>query len=265
MSNSIQPVSSANADVDLDELQLQAQGHKGELPRHFSMVSLLAFSFSIMNSWTGVAPLLLTNLFLGGPTAAFWTPIVACLASFIIGLGLAELASAFPSSGGQYQYFDIPIHQNRSRFLVLIPESFAFSVASTKYRSAIAFVTAWFNLYAYLIVVTSGTIIPAQVVAGLIQVYHPTFLMQRWQIWMIYTALLLFSTILVTLGPSLIPKTQSAFFWASILGVLTMAITVLSVSSTKTSAEVVFASWENPSGWSDGLAFMLATGQSMWL
>ncbi len=264
-SDSIQAVSAADADIDLDELQLQAQGHKGELPRHFSMMSLLAFAFSIMNSWTGVAPLVVTSLYLGGPTAATWTPILACIATFIIDLGLAELASAFPSSGGQYQCVDILIHDNQSRFLLLIPRSFAFSVATTKYRSAIAFVTAWFNIYAYLIVVTSGSIIPAQVVAGLIQVYHPTFSMQRWQIWVIYAAILLFSTILVTLGPWLIPKTQSAFFWASILGVLTMAITILSCSSDNTSAKVVFASWDNPSGWSDGLAFMLATGQSMWL
>ena len=97
-------VGAIDKDADLDDLQLRAQGHVSELPRRFSMLSLLAFSFSIMNSWTGVVPLLITDLTLGGPTAAFWTPIVACLASSIIGLGLAELASAFPSSGGQYQY-----------------------------------------------------------------------------------------------------------------------------------------------------------------
>ena len=123
-SDSIQPVSAADADIDLDELQLQAQGHKGELPRHFSMMSLLAFAFSIMNSWTGVAPLVVTSLYLGGPTAATWTPILACIATFIIDLGLAELASAFPSSGGQYQYVDILIHDNQSRFLLLIPKKF---------------------------------------------------------------------------------------------------------------------------------------------
>ncbi len=91
-------------DANLDELQLRAQGHVSELPRRFSMFSLLAFSFSIMNSWTGIVPLLITDLTLGGPSATFWTPLVACLASSLIGLGLAELASAFPSSGGQYQY-----------------------------------------------------------------------------------------------------------------------------------------------------------------
>ena len=98
------PGSEKFSSVDLDELQLQAQGHASELPRRFSMMSLLAFSFAIMNSWTGVVPLMLTDLSLGGAPAAVWTPIVAFVACSIITLGLAELASAFPSTGGQYQY-----------------------------------------------------------------------------------------------------------------------------------------------------------------
>ena len=128
-----------------------------------------------------------------------------------------------------------------------------------------AFVTAWFNIMAYLVIVTSGSIIPAQVIGGLIQIYHPTFAMQRWQVWTIYAALLLVSTIAVTLGPSLVPRTQSVFFWASVLGILVMSITVLAVGPTKNSAHLVFAEWDNPSGWSPGLAFMLSTGQSMWV
>jgi amino acid transporter len=68
------------------------------------MLSMLAFSFSIMNSWTGIISLLLTNLTFGGPVCAFWVPITTALACGIISSGLAELASAFPSAGGQYQY-----------------------------------------------------------------------------------------------------------------------------------------------------------------
>lgn len=89
---------------DLDDLQLQAQGHTAALPRRFTMMSMLAFSFSIMNSWTGVVSILLTNLTFGGPAATFWIPIADAFICGFISLGLAELASAFPSAGGQYQY-----------------------------------------------------------------------------------------------------------------------------------------------------------------
>ena len=90
--------------MDIDELQLRSQGHVGQLPRQFSITSLIAFAFSIMNSWIGFVSLLLTTLTMGGPTVAFWGAIVAWAAATIIAAGLAELASAFPSSGGQYQY-----------------------------------------------------------------------------------------------------------------------------------------------------------------
>lgn len=89
---------------DVDDLQLQAQGHTAALPRQFSMLSMVAFSFSIMNSWTGIISLLPTNLTFGGPAAAFWIPIASAVTCGIISTGLAELASAFPSAGGQYQY-----------------------------------------------------------------------------------------------------------------------------------------------------------------
>jgi choline transport protein len=89
--------------VDLDTLQLQAQGHAAELPRNFSVLSLLSFSFALMNSWIAFVSLLTVALTLGGPTTAFWSPWLAALGTTLVTLGLAELASAFPSSGGAYQ------------------------------------------------------------------------------------------------------------------------------------------------------------------
>lgn len=93
------PGSSANT----DDLLLEAHGHHAELPRHFGPVSMVSFSFSIMNSWLGFVGLLLTTILMGGPTTAFWSNVAGCVASTIIAAGLAELASAFPTSGGQYQ------------------------------------------------------------------------------------------------------------------------------------------------------------------
>lgn len=86
-----------------DELQLRAQGHVGELPRQFSTVSLLSLAFSITNSWIGYSAVFITPLFAGGAPGVVYCLIAASLACSIITTGLAELSSAFPSSGGQYQ------------------------------------------------------------------------------------------------------------------------------------------------------------------
>jgi hypothetical protein len=86
-----------------DEIQLRAQGHVGEMPRQFGLLSGLSLGFSITNSWAGFAAVLATPLLAGGGPSVIYALLVATIACSFINAGLAELSSAFPSSGGQYQ------------------------------------------------------------------------------------------------------------------------------------------------------------------
>lgn len=89
--------------LSADEQQLQAQGHTAELPRQFSTLSILALSFSITNSWIGYSAVFITPLWAGGGPAVIYCLVAAAVACSLITAGLAELSSAFPSAGGQYQ------------------------------------------------------------------------------------------------------------------------------------------------------------------
>lgn len=86
--------------LSVDEIQLRAQGH---LPRQFSIFATLALAFSITNTWIGYSANFVTPLLAGAGRAVFCCLMLACVACTVIATGLAELASAFPSSGGQYQ------------------------------------------------------------------------------------------------------------------------------------------------------------------
>jgi amino acid transporter len=95
---------SVQIDVSPDELQLRTQGHVSELPRQFGAFATLSLAFSITNWWVGFSAVFATPLLAGGGPTIFFGLIVATIACSFITAGLAELASAFPSSGGQYQY-----------------------------------------------------------------------------------------------------------------------------------------------------------------
>lgn len=100
------PLASGNKptqDISNDELQLRAQGHVQELPRQFSTFSILSLSFSITNSWIGYSAVFVTPLYSGGGPGVIYCLLAASVACSLITAGLAELASAFPSAGGQYQ------------------------------------------------------------------------------------------------------------------------------------------------------------------
>jgi len=74
-----------------------------EIPRIFSTLSAVAMAFSITNTWIGYSATFVPPLLAGGSPAVVFALVLACVACTIIALGLAELSSAFPSSGGQYQ------------------------------------------------------------------------------------------------------------------------------------------------------------------
>lgn len=75
-----------------------------EMPRIFSLRSTLAIAFSITNTWIGYSATFVPPLLAGGGPAVVFCLVLACFACTVLALGLAELSSAFPSSGGQYQY-----------------------------------------------------------------------------------------------------------------------------------------------------------------
>lgn len=90
--------------LSADELQLRAQGHVGELPRQFGAFATLSLAFSLTNSWVGFSAIFVTPLLAGGGPTMIFGLLAAFIACSFIAAGLAELASAYPSSGGQYQY-----------------------------------------------------------------------------------------------------------------------------------------------------------------
>lgn len=95
---------SNSENLSADELELRAQGHIGELPRQFGILSTLSLAFTITNSWIAYSAVFAIPLIAGGATCVVWSLVIGFVVCSIITLGLAELASAYPTSGGQYQY-----------------------------------------------------------------------------------------------------------------------------------------------------------------
>jgi hypothetical protein len=77
-------VQDAGAVLSADELELRAQGHKGELPRQFSTLSTLAIAFTLTSAWIGYSATFPYPLLAGGGPYVFWGLLVATVACCII-------------------------------------------------------------------------------------------------------------------------------------------------------------------------------------
>ncbi|KAJ5729203.1 amino acid transporter [Penicillium malachiteum] len=126
-------------------------------------------------------------------------------------------------------------------------------IAGEKYRQAAAFTVAWLNVLAWLFGSCSSVIYPAQLTMQLAQVYNPSYTPERWQIWLLYVALLLIGMVVVIYGHAFIARVE----------IMLCCSSLLAASKTKASAWSVFAKWENTSGWPNGFSFMLDVGQGM--
>jgi amino acid permease len=98
-----------------DEAQLQALGHKGELERNFSLLSMLGLAFAILNSWTALSASIGLALPSGGSTSVIWGLVTAGICNLALAASLAEFLSAYPTAGGQYVH--IPASRDVSNLI----------------------------------------------------------------------------------------------------------------------------------------------------
>ncbi|GIJ87763.1 hypothetical protein Asppvi_006676 [Aspergillus pseudoviridinutans] len=215
----------------------QARGQQMELPQQFSAISALSFAYIVTNSWVGYSGTFATALLAGGGPAVFYGLIVAGIVCTIITLGLAELASAFPSSGGQYH--------------------FTFMVSSPKTRTPCAFVCGWLSCLAWCLTTVSGTIFTAQAILALVSFLKEDYQPRQWQTYLVFLALMTLATGIVCLLAHWLPRLQEVMFWSSISAFVVCLAAVLGMSKSKQPARVVFTQYENETGWPDGLSFLI--------
>ncbi|KAK6241907.1 Amino acid/polyamine transporter I - like 10 [Theobroma cacao] len=97
------PLREHDANVS-DDARLKQLGYKQELSRSLSAIANFSVTFSIVSVITGLTTMYGTGLTFGGPvTMIYGWPIVAML-TLIVGLAMAEICSAYPTSGGLYYW-----------------------------------------------------------------------------------------------------------------------------------------------------------------
>ena len=145
----IEVASSPNASprkpsLDADALRLAQLGYSQDMRRKFSVWSVLAVGFSVTNSWFGISAGLVTGINSGGPVLVIYGIIIIFLVSISVGISLSELASAFPSAGGQYYWSSVLAPPRYSKFASYLTGMFAWAGAiftSASIALSVAFAT----------------------------------------------------------------------------------------------------------------------------
>ncbi|KAH8623413.1 hypothetical protein IG631_21892 [Alternaria alternata] len=86
---------------------LNASGHKQELERNFSLLSICAIGITTGNVWAALGGSIVIALYNGGPAGVIYEFIAVACCYFMIAACIAEMASAIPSSSGVYHWASV--------------------------------------------------------------------------------------------------------------------------------------------------------------
>lgn len=115
--------------------------------------------------------------------------IVVLILDECIALSLSELASRFPTSAGPYYW--------------------SFQLASPKYRTVLSFITGWSWLIGNWTITLSVNFGFASLVAATVNLFQPDFVVEPWQLLLIFYGLCFLTFFVVAFGNKILPMVDT--------------------------------------------------------
>ena len=210
---------------DKDRHTLHMLGYAQELSRRMSGFSNFAISFTIISILSGTLTLYATGINYGGPVEeAYGWPLVSVFV-IIVGLGMAEIASKYPTAGGLYYW------------------------ASKMGGPVWGWFTGWFNLIGQ-IAITAGIDYGAAIfMDALLQLLWPsTFHGKPHEVIYVYAVILFVHALMNTFGVRLVALLNDISVWWHVFGVIIIVGALIIAPNHHQSFSTVFSHTVNNSG-----------------
>ncbi|KAI1621928.1 choline transporter [Exophiala viscosa] len=217
-------------------ITLAALGLEEETRRNISAFAIVCAAWNICNCWAGVAATSVIGITQGGTIVVLYGLIVVFVLDGATILTLAELASVYPTAGGQYHWTSI-----------LSPPSVS---------KGLSYICGATNIFGWIATSAGIAIIPAQITFAIVVFFDEDYEASRWKVFLLYQAfnLLFMANNIYYLKRSI---------WVHNIGLLIslgffiiIFISCLALAPTKNSSTFVWSTYVNLSnGWPDGLVF----------
>jgi len=233
----------SEADTEL----LAKLGYKQELRRNFTMIEVFGIAFSIMGLLPSIASTLSFSI-PAGPVGMVWGWFLASMFIFVVGVAMADLGSAMPTSGGLYwwtHYFASPKTRNALSFLVGYSNTLGLvgGLCSIDYGFSLMFCSV-------IVIARDGNWTPSNGV-----------------VYAVFFACVICHGILASTLSKVMGKLQTVFVAMNLILILATIIALpvgKHLSSQRNDAHYIFAQTENLTTWPTGWAFMLAWLSPIW-
>ncbi|KAF5520931.1 Choline transport protein [Colletotrichum aenigma] len=226
-----------NVNAISDEDRLAQLGHAQELKRQFSLPTLGALCLCLMATWEALSTVVAQALLSGGAPCLFYNYVLSFVCSVCIAASLGEIASIYPTAGGQYHWVA--------------------ALCPPKTRSLAAFTTGWISVGGLTVFCASAAFAAGLQTQALIILNDDSYVPQRWQGMLFYWAVLLYSSALNIWGSKMLPHANMISGVIHVVAFIAILI-VLGVMASKNTSSFVFTEFVNSSGWTnDGVSWLV--------
>ncbi|KAL4890464.1 amino acid/polyamine transporter I [Aspergillus ambiguus] len=254
------------APAEIGDSQLLASlGYKQELRRHYSTVQVFAIAFSIMGLLPSIASTLSFSI-PAGPVGMVWVILsltegrtgeitvsigwlLASIFIFIVGLAMADLASAMPTAGGLYFWTHY--------------------YSGEKWKNPLSFVVGYSNTIGLLGGVCSIDYGFATMLLSVVSIARDgDWTASRPVVYGTYVGCVVVHGLMATFFARIMPKIQSACIVTNV-GLVLATVLALPIGKAVRGGDInsgayVFGHVENLTTWPTGWAFMLAWLSPIW-
>lgn len=129
-------------------------------------LTLVAICFNICNSWAGLSGSLQIALLQGGPATMLYGMIISGSFYMATALSLAELASVYPTAGGQYHFVSI--------------------LSPKRLNRGLSYVCGLLTNFSWIAIGSAIVMIPSQQITHLAAFYNPSYEIKAWHQFLIY-------------------------------------------------------------------------------
>ncbi|KZV97072.1 amino acid transporter [Exidia glandulosa HHB12029] len=229
-----------------DDDYLEQLGYKPEFKRDFTFLGLFSLVSSELAVLPGVAGTIWYTLGYFGLVGMTWGWLVAAVAGQFLVYSLAELSSAYPTSGGLYYW--------------------TYMTAPPKWKMSWCYICAWSMVISTPLACCSITFSAAQLLISTVQLAQPDYSPQAWHTYLVYLAMMTASYGIICL-----PTKHVSYFniFATLLGTVVLVITTIwlpiAASPNLNSAKAIFTDTSfNGTGWPSGWAFCMTFLSATW-
>jgi len=213
--------------VEDDDATLHALGYPRKLSRRMNALDNFGVSFTIISILSGCLTLYGFGMNTGGPAAMIWGWAGVGLFTLFVGLSMAEVTSAYPTSGALYYYS---------------------AKLAKKNKSAWAWYTGWFNLLGQ-VAVTAGIDFGASQFIGAFAAVEWGFTPTPKSTIGIFAGVLVLHGLLNTFGVRLVALLNRVSVVWHLLGVTVIVVALAVVPKHHQSVSFVFTHFVNNTGW----------------